>query len=557
MNRHFFRRFYVMVALLGGSLALSSCNDVLDSGAWVKPSITLTKSDLTSINYRDIVSHTYRSGTSYTYNAMPPTGDVNVLVIPVEFTGYPFVLKNDKDEIVYDRLADMNAMFNGTDSDVNYWKSLSGFYKESSFEKLNIHATIAETCQMNITPSVFMADPDSNGKSTDYTSAVVSLLSKAVNDYKTLHGNDSTKAFDQDGDGIIDGVYLVYSSYDYQTAKAHSLSVNDTYWAFTARATPAPSVNSPNASNFTWASFDFMYSGVSEGVGVDSHTFVHETGHMLGLEDYYNYDDINDNANISLRYRHYTPTGALDMMDYNILDHNMWSKFALGWGRPYVIDSSMTFPLTVTLKDSVSSDGDFILIPDASSVYNGTAFGEYLMVELYAPTGLNQLDSETSYRGTRPHGFRSGGVKITHIDSRLALYINNQGDYVDEVTEADLASTNGTRFYSVVASNTPSSSGEKAGYRLVHLLESNASLTFDNYDEESGEPFPSYSYANDATLFTGNHLHNRFSMETFSAFFENGTKFNNGHSFGYSIKVNQVQAASDGSYAASITISKD
>ena len=545
-----------MAALFGGSLSLSSCNDVLDAGAWIEPSVTLTKSGVSSLIYRDIVSHTYRSGTSYAYNAMPSTGDVNVLVIPIEFAGYPFK-QMDGEQVVYDRLDDLETMFNGTDQEVKYWKSLSGFYQESSFGELSIHATIAETYEMGMAPSSFMADPDSNGKSSDYTSAVVSLLSKAVNGYKNLHGSDSTKAFDYDADGIIDGVYLVYSSYDYQTAKAHGLSVNDTYWAFTARATPAPSVDSPNASNFTWASFDFMYSGVAEGIGVDSHTFVHETGHMLGLEDYYNYDDINDNASVPLEYRHYTPTGALDMMDYNILDHNMWSKFALGWGRPFVIDSGMTFPLTLTLNDSISSEGDFILIPDVTSAYNGTAFGEYLMVELYAPTGLNQLDAKTSYRGTRPRGFRSGGVKITHIDSRLALFINNQGDYVDAVTKADLTSTSGTRFYSVMASNTPSSSGRKPGYRLLHLLESNASLTFDNYDEEGGTAFSSYSYANDSTLFTGNSLHNRFSMDKFSAFFENGTEFNNGHAFGYSIKVNQVKTTTEGHYAASITISKD
>jgi M6 family metalloprotease-like protein len=548
MKRPVFRLVCALVALFGASLGLSSCADDLSTGVWVEPTVTLTRQSEPLITDSDVTRQTYRAGAENPYDAMPTSGEVNVLVIPVEFSGYRFA-----DGVV----KDIDTLFNGTDEETNYWKSVSSFYEESSFGKLDIKGTVSEVYFTNLTPEAFLKAPDPSGQSTNGTSSVVSLLRGAVAHYKSVHGSDSTKAFDRDGDGVIDGVYLIYSFYDYQTAEENGICANPTYWAFTARDTLAPDKDAPIASNFVWASYDFMYGAVKKGVGVDAHTYIHETGHMMGLDDYYNYDQINANANIPLKYRNFTPTGALDMMDYNILDHDCYSKFALGWTSPYLIDSSLDFPLTVTLRDSVSSNGDFIIIPDASSVYGGSAFGEYLMLELYAPTGLNALDSGTAYRGNRPKGFRSAGLKISHVDSRLVRVEGNTATYVNGVTKSDLASASPSGYYVVAASNTPSYSLEKEGYRLLHLLESGASLTFDNYDEANGTAYDSVSYATDFTLFSGNAKRNGFSMDRFASFFENGAKFNDGNEFGYSLKVNKVRSSSEGACEASITISKN
>lgn len=533
----------MLLALIGASLSLGGCGKNVSSLAWVDPTVTLTREAAPSLTNHDLIKQTFRSVSANPYGAMPSKGNANVLVVPVEFDNYKFDEKT---------LTDINTLFNGTDEDTGYWKSVSSFYKESSFEQLSINATVGEVYSMDMAPSAFMKIPDSDGKSVDYTSSVVALVRKVVDAYKTDHGADSTKAFDADADGVIDGVYLIYSFYDYQTAAENSISANNTYWAFTARDTVAKNVDSPSASNFVWASYDFMYAGVKKGTGVDAHTYVHETGHMLGLDDYYNYDDIDSNENVAEKYRYYSPTGALDMMDYNILDHDCYSKFALGWTSPYVATPTLDFPVTVTLQDSVSSNGDFIIIPDYTSSYNGTSFGEYMMLELYAPTGLNALDTASSYRSSRPRGFLSAGVKITHVDARIGKYNGGVFTYDETPTAAEFAASTASGYYNTVASNTPSRSGEKEGYRLIHLLESSGTLTFDNLTAKKN----GYSYANDTTLFTAADGHNRFSMKKFSSFFENGTKFNNEHDFGYSIRVNGVKKDGDGVYKASITINR-
>ena len=55
-----------------------------------------------------------------------------------------------------------------------------------------------------------------------------------------------------------------------------------------------------------------------EGLKLDLHTFLHETGHLLGLYNYYASDD---------SYCH--PAGCSTMMNQNICDLDSYSKMIL------------------------------------------------------------------------------------------------------------------------------------------------------------------------------------------------------------------------------------
>ena len=77
-------------------------------------------------------------------------------------------------------------------------------------------------------------------------------------------------------------------------------------------------------------------------------------------DDYYDYEEGNG------------PDGGIgggDMMDYNVGDHNAYSKMMLGWISPIV----MTDTDTITLS-SFGSSGDAIFI---FKDYNGSFFSEY------------------------------------------------------------------------------------------------------------------------------------------------------------------------------------
>ena len=192
--------------------------------------------------------------------------------------------------------------------------------------------------------------------------------------------------FDVNSDGIIDLLWIVYS---------HPMGdVNSVWWAWvTHGATSAsPDRTNPVVRTMGWAPLSTL------GGGYDPHTFIHETGHTYGLADYYCYNSS------------WSPMGGIDMMDHNLGDHNAYSKFSLGWSNPLVVEKNSI----VTLKPFTTT-GEAILLP--SPDYNGTAFDEYLMLQLDSPIGLNETDYKNGYESTK--GYSRAGIRLMHVDSRV------------------------------------------------------------------------------------------------------------------------------------------
>jgi hypothetical protein len=221
---------------------------------------------------------------------------------------------------------------------------------------------------------------------------------------------------------------------------------------------------------YFFASFDFMYEGYYISADgnkrlVDPHTFIHEFGHILGLQDYYSYDSFDGD---------WGATGKLDMMDNNILDHNAYSKFLLEWINPYVIDNKRD-KTTIKLNPFESS-GEAIIINNS---FNGSPYDEYLIIEFYTPTGLNEQHSLVPYPGNNLKGFTEPGIKIYHVDSRIGKYRVSDGaftGYIDNVSSL-MGST--TEYSLIVNANSVSRHyGSKKHQKLLHLLEANGKNTF-------------------------------------------------------------------------------
>ncbi len=402
------RQFLLLISVI----FLSSCT-IYDLNDSRETSTSETPSD------ESLTPRSY--GETYGAHYLKATGTQKILVIPVTINGY-------EDNATPSVLSDIQKTFSGNAGDTG-WQSLKSFYSTSSFGKLSLNITIASSwyaCGFTA------AQITAKNLSSNTAEGVTFVLDNAIAWYKRTY-NTNCRDFDQDGDGYIDGVWLVYSAPDYSQVA----SLGSTFWAFTTWDGNNASVSSPTANSFCWASYDFMYEGYGTSK-VDAHTFIHETGHMMGLEDYYSTNKKEFSA----------PMGCLDMMDYNILDHDAYSKFAFGWVTPYKINAAGT----LTLRPSESS-GDCAIIP-TSGGFNGSAFDEYMMIEYYTPTGLNESDSQSRYEGKYPLGFTDSGVRVYHVDSRLCVITEttsggtdsySYGPYTDSiVSESTYTTAKGT-----------------------------------------------------------------------------------------------------------------
>ncbi len=439
---------------------------------------------------------TYERVGNTTWNVnFPSTGSPRILVIPVELTDFSSVATDEVRTDIY-------KTFFGKSEETG-WESVSSFYYKSSFGKLNIQGAVSEWYNCGYS-SKQLANLKSSADGYDPT---WTILENAVSWYKTTYKSNGVE-FDTNHDGFFDAVWLVYGAPNATNNKSMS---QDIYWAYTYfdssvfdnikyQSDLDKLKNNPAGYHYAWGSYDFMYEGYGKN-SRDAHTYIHETGHLLGLDDYYVAAECDEYP------RNYGPTGWVDMMDANVIDHNSFSKFALGWVNPYVVDASCT----VELKPMATS-GEFLILPTTGG-WNGMAFDEYMILEYYTPEGLNASDSENAY-SNGVQGMDNRGIRIWHVDARL-VELDNDGyakryvDSFDDDTSVYVANSN-TAYYNMINGDV----GD-INHRLIQLIDCGNKKNYDTeYDRSTDQPY----MATNTSLFTAGKT---FSYDAYKNSFPN------------------------------------
>ena len=384
------------------------------------------------------------------YRDLPSLGSPKMLVIPVVFKDCALSeteLENEHKNIV--------DSFTGNSEDT-YWESVKSFYYKSSYGKLDL--------DINVSPYFYSEKTIVEENKLAREAGIeptYNVLSDAALWYAANY--DDYNSYDSNGDGLIDSIWLIYMddfNNDYFSKHPDMISeykLNDFLWAYTywyVARWDNKDYKKPFA--YAWASYKFLYEGDSNGK--DAHTLIHETGHLFGLEDYYNYD--YDGKLTGDRTK---PTGALDMMDNNVYDHNAYTKYLLDWIEPTVVSND-----TYTLP-AFQNNGDALIVKTSN---NNSAMDEYLIIEYFTPTGLNELDSKTAYTTFLNNRFTEPGFKIYHVDSRLGVFkYKNYGLEFEEYYDNYASFKQDARkdVIQIAHSNTPSRSGVKSK-RLICLL---------------------------------------------------------------------------------------
>ncbi len=512
------------------------------------------------------ITYEVLSGTlSNNQTVCPSTGDVNLLVIPVHLPGET----NNTDQV----LSDINEAFFGNQEDGRLgYKGLSEYYYESSFGKLNFSGTV--TNWFDVEENMGITDSD-DISSDPYSDVSVRGILRSAVAWAIEEQNIDIDEYDANDDGYIDAVWLVYDRLDTfsENAIEGTSDYNTIFWNMTGWDYDSYKSEEEieeqiawgrGTSAFSWASFSSLYTGYCEmkddsipvlddysSIPVDTHTLIHETGHLLGLEDYY--------ATDSSVYR---PAGQYTMMDQNVGDIDTYSKIVLGWVTPYVVYG----PSSILLQKRSVNDHQAIVIPsnyeeineevlrqlnlgispsDVKITFN--PFSEYILIDLYSPDGLDQQDVYGPLVNGREAGPDATGIRVYHIDSRifkctvLTISGNQQllFDPDNYIWDGETLNSNQAIFMPITNAvgtgniDVDSSLGAELGVSFnsmdqIRLIEATGRDTFSNGEVMSEE-----------TLF---YLDDEFSMSEFGMiFFQGRYSYNGGEDFPFTVKVKTLR----------------
>ena len=479
--------------------------------------------------YSDFVKN-----NAYPLSATPSTGEANLLVIPVWFTdSSKYVKETNKDKVKQD----IHDAYFGTIEETG-WESVKSYYETESMGTLTLTGKVSDWYEPGKSTSYYASDPANDVAGCPKT---IALVEQATEWYFSNHTDENRSDYDCDKDGYLDGVMLIYAAADYGTLKNDSY---DNLWAFCywVQDYSAQSIVNPGVNAFFWASYDFMYgkevassrsgnrycAGDTSHCKIDAHTYIHEMGHMFGLEDYYDYS-----ANT------YAPAGGFSMQDYNVGGHDPFSSFALGWGKAYIPTDSAT----INLKPFATT-GEMILLSPSWNTFN-SPFDEYLLLEYYTDQGLNSLDSTYGYMSqygkSYPMGTKEYGIRVWHVDARLLYTIT--GSFSSSKITTNPSITSGRVV--LCMSNTYDDGDD---YTAAYLSPLAQDPTDRNYDKKYAEydllhmirnsQYTSYK-AKD--LLSSNSLFKRgdtFSMSKYAKQFVNSGKFDSGLDLGFEFTIN-------------------
>ena len=469
----------------------------------------------------------YIDNNAYPLSMTPSIGTAQLLVIPVWFTDSNNFISEAKKESVRQ---DIEKSYFGSDEDVG-WKSVKTYYEQESMGSLTINGKVSEWYECGSSYTSYAVDPATDNNGAPKTSA---LVESAVDWYFNSNTGDFRRNYDRNGDGYLDGVMLIYAAPDSQTLDRDDYA-NLWAYCFWIQDTKKQKPASPGVNAFFWASYDFIYgseiassrTGKKYGAGdtkhcnLDSHTYIHEMGHMFGLEDYYDYSD-----------HKYQPAGGFSMQDHNVGGHDPFSSYALGWGKAYV----PTDTITIDLK-AFADTGEMILLK-ANGVARNTPFDEYLLLEYYTPTGLNEFDTTYKYMSTYgkdyPIATKDSGIRLWHVDARLVagtvsgnkLVWNPSKITTDVNTPRITLAMSNTYMNSSYVSVLAEYDSKYADYNILQLIRNNTTATY--------KPREKDFFVTGALFKAGD----TFTMERYKTQFVNEGKMNTNTDLGFSFTVN-------------------
>lgn len=392
---------------------------------------------------------------------MPSVGTAKPLVLLVDFP-------DQKRPRFITAEAIENAIF-----DVANETSLSAYYYRESYGNLTIDGTVLDWYRAEKNRTEYMSDKE--------------IMEEALNYYIREKGLNLSD-YDADQNGILDSLYVLW---------AGNMDDADHTWSSAYRSTwvNPPKEWETKVDGYIFVPGSTVWSSVPPLV-CNVNSLTHETGHLLGLNDYYSYDT-SDRKEAEA----YTGgaleggMGGMDMMDANIGNQNAFSKWLLGWLDPKVIEYE-------EIENLDSEENVYTLRP--SNEYGDAIFvklkpSDSLCTELFVIEAISPTQNASEF--TR---LKAPVVRIIHVEASLNED-NLAGNWRAYGFKYENSYTS-TKFISILEADgkdevlnyLPSSSGSKISYDIEDYFVEGDVITPNSYPNTNG-----YDVYGNATVYNG------------------------------------------------------
>ena len=508
------------------------------------------KMDLSTIEKTTIEKHYYDlPGRA----SMPAAGNLKFAVIPIWFAdssteqfyvGTSGYLEPMSPMNRYEFRHNIDKAFFGTPEEVG-WNSVKSFYETESGGTLTISGKTSYWYECPL-PSTEYYDRQAD------RSKQIQLMKDAVEFFFETNPDEARTDYDSDQDGYLDYCCFIYAAPNYNFSQKEDAK---NMWAYRSSVQNSSlcNVTKPGLNNYFWASCDFVWYNYGPYHTLSTEVLIHETGHGFGIMDYYDYNYL------------YSPAGCFTMQDYNVCGHDPFSVMSIGWCDPYIPTETTRIQIGAFQKNH-----DLILLtPEWNSL--NSAFDEYLLLELYTSTGLNEFHDENGRwiaRNMQDRHFVDSevGIRLWHVDARLTYQYDDWQThmmrwskdltndpsaynateamsntyYVEDGAENDRCSRLGSDYYN---------------YNLLELIQCSAWMSA----PQSRGDTTLYLYR-EGTGFTLGENQNitiddvRYDVYRPTSYFKNNGKLNSGLDLGWSFVVESIEGTGDDAVATIVLI---
>ena len=314
---------------------------------------------------------------------VPTTGTVDNVVIMMRFSNHSGRTLPSN--------ANISTLFNVVGVDPTYAPtgSIRGTYLENSYGLLTLDSGVFGWVDLPNTEQFY-----ANGNS-GLTSRTWQAITSALNLADPMI---DFSQFDQDSDLWVDAIAFIHSGYgaEWGGTDADGTNFTDRMWSHrwsipTWTSSEGVKVSAYHISPGLWGTSG---SGIGR-IGV----ICHETGHFLGLPDFYDTDGGGEGLG---SFGMMANSWGFDGSQHHPPHFSPWSKISLGWTTPTVIG-----PGTYNVPEA-----EFNAV--VYKITSGYPSGEYLLIENRQPVGVES-------------DIPQGGLCIWHIDDNKSN--NNDEGY--------------------------------------------------------------------------------------------------------------------------------